>query len=288
MTVESEVEMEEGEIVLLAAVSSGSKEVALPTIISSAGERASRRFLEFFTVTIRNIHTRRAYARAAMSFLSWCELRGVRDMKSIEPMMVAAYIEERGKEKEAQTVKQELAGLRMLFDWLVTGQVIPHNPAHSVRGPRYSYKKGKTPVLSREEAKKLLNSIDVSHVVGLRDRALIALMIYSFARVGATVGMNVGDYYLNGKRWWIRLHEKGGKLHEVPVHHTAEEYLDAYLDAAGIRDQMKTPLFRTTRGRSRKLTENRMQENDALTMVKRRAKTQAFMRRWRRPSATTR
>jgi site-specific recombinase XerC len=200
----------------------------------------------------------------------------VREMKSIEPMMVAAYIEERGKEKEAQTVKQELAGLRMLFDWLVTGQVIPTNPAHSVRGPRYSYKKGKTPVLSRDDAKKLLESIDTSHVVGLRDHALIALMIYSFARIGAVLGMRVEDYYQNGKRWWIRLHEKGGKFHEVPVHHTAEEYLDAYLDAAGIRENRKTPLFRTTRGRSRKLTDNELQEPEALEMIKRRAKDAGF------------
>jgi integrase len=96
-------------------------------------------------------------------------------------------------------------------------------------------------------------------------------MIYSFARVGAVTGMNVADYYQNGKRWWIRLSEKGGKFHEVPVHHTAEEYLDAYLDAASLRSEPKTPLFRTTRGRSRQLTTNGLQEREALAMIKRRA-----------------
>lgn len=248
----------------------------LPRIVTGAGQGATRRFLEFFTVNIRNPHTRRAYVRAAMQFLAWCQERGVYDLARIEPMLIAAYIEQRTKEREAQTVKQELAALRMLFDWLVTGQVIPTNPAHSVRGPRYSYKKGKTPVLSREDAKQLLDSIDTTHVVGLRDRALIALMIYSFARIGAVLSMRVEDYYQNGKRWWIRLHEKGGKFHEVPVHHTAESYLDAYVDASGLREHPRSSLFRTTRGRSRKLTENGLQEPEALMMIKRRARDAGF------------
>src|SRR5204863_6442065 len=130
-------------------------------------------------------------------------------------------------ERSPQTVKQSLAAIRMLFDWLVVGQVIPFNPASSVRGPRYSIKKGKTPVLSAADARVLLDSIDTSHIVGLRDRAPIALMVYSFARVSVVAHMKVKDYYKNGKRFWIRLHEKGSKFHEVPVHHTAEEYLDA-------------------------------------------------------------
>lgn len=198
--------------------------------------------------------------------------------------MVAAYIEQlstqprpgaHGKEQhqaQPQTVKQALAAIRMLFEWLVTGQVVPSNPASSVRGPRYSIKKGKTPVLSGEDARALLASIDTGHVVELRDRALIALMIYSFARVGAVTAMSVGDYYQNGKRFGIRLHQKGGKFHEVPVHHTAEEYLDAYLDAAGIRDEKKTPLFRSTKGTTRLLTGNAFDERAALYMIKRRAK----------------
>ncbi|MBV9470574.1 MAG: tyrosine-type recombinase/integrase, partial [Abitibacteriaceae bacterium] len=113
--------------------------------------------------------------------------------------------------------------------------------------------------------------IETGHVVGLRDRALIGLMVYSFARVGAVTRMQVSDYYRNGKRWWLRLHEKGGKFHEVPVHHSAEDYMDAYLDAAGIRSEPKSPLFRTTRGQSRTLTANGMQEREVLFMIKRRA-----------------
>ncbi len=128
--------------------------------------------------------------------------------------------------------------MKLVFDYLVTGQVVPTNPASSVRGPgpKYVIRKGKTPVLSAEEARILLESIDVSTVVGLRDRALTGTMLYSFARVSAVVGITVQDYYPQGKRSWIRLHEKGGKFHEVPCHHKAEEYLDAYLDAAVFRD----------------------------------------------------
>ena len=239
----------------------------LPSIITDQGEGASRRFFEFFTANIENPNTRLAYARAVWQFLSWCEMRGV-SLQGITPALVSAYRE--GHPGSPQTIKQHLAAIRMLFDWLMIGQVMPSNPASSVRGPKYVIKKGKTPVLSATDTRKLLDSIDTSHVVGLRDRALIALMVYSFARISAVLGMRVEDYYQNGKRWWIRLHEKGGKFHEVPVHHTAEAYLDAYLEAAGIKTDLKGPLFRTTIARSRRLTGNALQRTEALLMIKRR------------------
>jgi site-specific recombinase XerD len=126
-------------------------------------------------------------------------------------------------------------------------------------------------VLSAADARKLLDSIDVSHLVGLRDRALIGAMVYSFARVSAVAGMRVSDYYHNGHRGWLRLHEKGGKFHEVPAHHNAEAYLDAYIAAAGIAEDRKGPLFRTTLGKTRKLTDQAMSRSDVLRMIKRRA-----------------
>jgi integrase/recombinase XerD len=160
----------------------------------------------------------------------------------------------------------------MLFDWLVVGQVLPFHPASSVRGPKHVVKKGKTPVLDAEQARELLDSIDTSHVVGLRDRALIGVMVYSFARIGAVVGMRVEDYYQLGRRSWLRLHEKGGKFHEVPAHHNAEAYLDAYLKAAGITADKKGALFRTAAGRTKTLTANRLHRTEALLMIKRRAR----------------
>ena len=145
----------------------------------------------------------------------------------------------------APSIKQRLAALRHLFDWLVVGQVVPTNPAASVRGPQHVVRGGKTPVLDPAEARTLLDSIDTSKPVGLRDRALIALMVYSFARVGAALSMKIEDVYTQSRRLWLRLHEKGGKEHKMPCHHNLEEYLTAYIDGCGLRDDPKGPLFRT-------------------------------------------
>ncbi|MEZ5935921.1 MAG: tyrosine-type recombinase/integrase [Alphaproteobacteria bacterium] len=242
-----------------------------PPLIAAAGERAERRFFEFFTANIRNPNTRRAYGRAVADFCAWCDDHGVA-LQQIEPILVATYVESIMRRLSPPSVKLHLAAIRMLFDWLVTGQIVAMNPAAAVRGPKHVVKRGKTPVLEAEDARALLDSLPLDSVAGLRDRALIGVMIYSFARVGAVCGMDVQDYYQIGKRTWFRLHEKGGKHHEVPAHHTAEDYVDAYLDAAGLtaRDN-RTPLFRTLDSR-RRLTDRRLQPPEVLAMVKRRAR----------------
>jgi integrase/recombinase XerD len=248
-----------------------SSEPQLPALIGRAGKPAARRFIEFFTVNIRNKNTRKAYARAAGMFLHWCEGQGIDGLGHVQPIHVAAYIEQLGREMSPPSVKQHLACIRMLLDWLVTGQVIPSNPAHSVRGPRHSVSKGVTPVLSSEEATALLAGMDVSTVVGLRDRALIAVMTYTFARVGAVVALNVEDYYSQKKRWWLRLREKNGKVNEMPCHHKLESYLDAYINEAGIADDRKGPLFRAAIGKTKKLGPGKMSRTDVWYMVRRRA-----------------
>lgn len=244
--------------------------VSVPAIIADAGDRATYRFLEFFTANIRNKNTRAAYMRALMPFLAWCEEHG-RGLATLDPVTIAAYIEQLQTTHAKPTVKQHLAAIRMLMDWMVTGGVLPFNPASSVRGPKYVVKKGKTPVLTPEEARLLLDSIDISNLSGLRDRALLAVMVYSFARVSAVTGMNVEDYYQQGKRWWLRLHEKGGKHHEVPAHHNAEEYLDAYIAATGIAGQKGTPLWRSMT-KERSYGENRVSRFDVYRMIKRRVR----------------
>ena len=244
----------------------------IPAIVAGAGDRATRRFLEFFVATIRNPNTRAAYHRAVVRFFAWCEQHGIDELTLIEPLHVAAYVEQLGRDFEKPTVKQHLAAVRMLFDWLVTGGILSVNPAAPVRGPKHVVKRGRTPVLTPDEARQLLDSIDVSTVVGLRDRALIALMTYTFARIGASVAMRVEDYYPEGKRWWVRLHEKGGKEHAMPAHHNLEAWMDAYLHAADLADQRKTPLFRTTRGRTGVLTAEGMTRVDAWRMIRRRAR----------------
>jgi site-specific recombinase XerC len=168
---------------------------ALPGLVTAAGERARVRFLEFFAANIRNPHTRRAYYRAAEEFLAWCASAGVSSIGAVQPVHVATWIEAPTRELAVPSVKQHLAALRHLFDWLVNGQVVPINPAQTVRGPRHVVTSGQTPVLDPAEARALLDSIDVSTQAGLRDRALIGLMVYSFARIGAALGMTVEDVF---------------------------------------------------------------------------------------------
>jgi site-specific recombinase XerD len=249
-------------------VVSGSLE--LPALFAPDKD-AARRFIEFFTANIRNPHTRRAYARAAAEFAVWCEAGDLRELRDIEPVHIAAYIETLQRRLSAPSVKQHLAAIRMLFDWLVVGQVIAVNPASPVRGPKYSVKKGKTAVLSAEEARKLLDSIDSSSHVGLRDRALIALMVYTFARIGAALQMKVEDVYTQKRRTWVRLHEKGGKRHEMPCHHNLDAYFHAYIDASGIGSNTKNFLFPTAQGRTGLLSERPMSQADAYRMIRRRA-----------------
>jgi site-specific recombinase XerD len=239
--------------------------------VVAAGERASVRFIEFFASAIRNPHTRRAYARAAGDFLAWCTGAGVTSITAVQPLHVAAWIELQTQTHAAPTVKQRLAAIRHLFDWLVTGQIVPHNPAASVRGPSHITKQGKTPVLDASEARQLLDSIDVSTPIGLRDRALIALMVFSFARIGAALAMRVDDAYVQQRRLWVRLREKGGKAHAMPCHHMLEGYLHAYLEETGIASDPKGPLFRTIARGTEQLSARPLPQANAYAMVRRRA-----------------
>jgi site-specific recombinase XerD len=245
--------------------------VVVPATIMAAGEHATRRFLEFFAATIRNKNTRMAYYRAVTEFFAWVERHKIGGLVEIEPLHVAAYVEALQTTAAKPTVKQHLAAIRMCFDWLVTGGVLAVNPAHAVCGPKHVVKRGKTPVLTTDQARELLESIDTSTLVGLRDRALIGVMTYAFARIGAVVSMRVEDYFANGKRWWVRLHEKGGKRHEMPAHHKLEAFLDEYLRAAGIGEDEKSPLFRSARGKTGQLNAEAMHRVDAYRMIQRRA-----------------
>ena len=161
--------------------------------------------------------------RAARSFFAWLEQHDIGELTDIEPMHVSLYIEALQTTTAKPTVKQHLAAIRMLFDWLVVGQMLTTNAAHSVRGPKHVVRRGKTPVLTAKEARQLIDSIDTTTLIGLRDRALIGVMTFAFARIGAVVGVRVEDYYPEGKRWWVRLHEKGGKRHEMPAHHKSSK-----------------------------------------------------------------
>jgi site-specific recombinase XerD len=247
--------------------------------------KAAKRVLEFFTGQINNAHTRRAYMNATRRFAAWCAGKDIDELAAVQPFHVAAFVHDLRDELSPPSVKQHLAALRMLFDWLVTGHVIDTNPAHAVRGPRYTVKKGKTPVLTAEEAHILLESIPVTKkpdndeqgpgepdLLGLRDRALIGIMVYTFARVGAALKMKVGDYFVQGRRHWVRLHEKGGKEHDVPCHHNLDQYLHDYIAAAGIADDSDGYLFRSAPRRTGQLSTKPLYQQNAHDIIRRRAK----------------
>jgi site-specific recombinase XerD len=244
---------------------------ALPALIAAGGERASLRFLEFFAANLRNPDTRRAYGRAVAEFMTWCEDNQVRSITAVQPLHVSAWIEQQTHEHAAPTAKLRLAALRHLFDWLVTGQVLPTNPAGSVRGPAHVVKAGKTPVLAPEEARALIDAIEITTPVGLRDRALIGLMVFSFARIGAALGMKVEDVFTQNPRLWVRLCEKGGKAHVMPCHHNLETYLTAYIEGTGLAEDPRGPLFRTIGRGTGLLTRTPLPQANAYAMIGRRA-----------------
>ena len=242
-------------------------ELVLPRLIVDAGPVAVARFLEFFAARIANRRTRAAYGRAVGQFLAWCAARGLA-LTAVSPLHVAAYI--RTHPGSAPTVKQHLAAIRMLGDWLVVSQVLPVNPAAAVRGPTHVVTTGAMPVLSPAEARRLLEAIDTGTLAGLRDRALVSVMLYSVARVSAVIGMRRQDYFRQECQGWLRLHEKGGTRHDVPAHHRAEEAVDDYLARAGL-DAATAALFQSVDPAGRRLTGRVLSRRLVLAMIKRRA-----------------
>jgi site-specific recombinase XerD len=243
----------------------------LPVLIVAAGQEAEQRFLEFFLAQIRNPHTRAAYLRGILHLLDWCAAAGLR-LQEVRPLHVGAWMEalERAGFAKA-TRKQWLAAGRKLFDWLAVGGLLPHNPAACVSGPKEVVRRIKTYVPEPEEARRLFDAIDTSRAVGLRDRALLGTLLYAFARVSAAAAMRVEDYYPRGKRWWLRLHEKGGKVHDVPAHHQLEEWMDAYLAATDLRERPQGPLFPSLDHKTKLLSQRPLLRGEVYDMIRRRA-----------------
>jgi integrase/recombinase XerD len=210
-----------------------------PALITRASPSTRKKFFEFFTVPIRNANTRAAYYRAIQQFLAWVERAGYQDLEDIEPITVAAYIETLQRHAAPPTVKQHMAAIRMLFSWLTEKGVLGMNPAREVKTERFSRTEGKTPAFVEGEVQKLLEAVETSTHTGLRDRALLGVLAYTFARIGAVVNLKVQDYYPSGKRFLLSFKEKGGKEKELPVHHKLEELLDQYLKASGLEQERR-------------------------------------------------
>ena len=241
----------------------------LPPAIERAGEHARAKFIEFFVNQIANDNTRAAYGRAAKDFFYWCESKQL-ELDDVKPVHAGAYV--RTHPGSDATVKQHLAALRTLYDWMSSQGAATLNPFATVRGPKLSRQTGSTPDLAPKEVQRLFEAIDLTKLSDLRDRALLAAMLYTFGRVSAVLGMRVRDYAPagSGKRV-LHLREKGGKRHQVPAHHQLREYLDAYITTAELWDNPDTPLFQSVT-RSGELSGNRLKRQRAWEMVQRRCK----------------
>ena len=246
--------------------------LVLPPSVAAADGHTQEAFVNFFFADIRNSNTRAAYLRAVARFLRWLEEHSL-DLFTVRPLHASAYIEELLRELSPATVKQHRAALVRLFDYLVSSpSPLSYNPVRPVRGPKQSSRRGKTPAISTEEVQTLFESIPDDTLSGIRDRALIATLLYSCARISAVVSMQVEDYIENdiGSRSF-RLSEKGGKHHVIPAHHKAQACVNAYLRRGNLVQAGKTPLFRSI-SREGTLTDNQLDRVSAWKMIKRRCR----------------
>jgi integrase/recombinase XerD len=237
-----------------------------PAIVKAAGKGAKFAWEEFFQAEIANAYTRKNYMHAVRQFLAWVEERNL-ELPRVSPGDVGEYLQ--GLELATPTKKLHLAALRRFFDRLVNRHVCVINPAATVKAERYSVVEGKTPEIGVAQARTLLNSIAVSDPVGLRDRAILAVLVYTAARVGAVAKLNVKNLIHDGSQYTLRFSEKGGKSREIPVRHDLERLLLGYIQAAGITEG---PLFRTANRKTKTLTKNAITGIDVCRMMKRRLK----------------
>jgi site-specific recombinase XerD len=240
----------------------------LPQLIADGGHGARFAWEEFFHGHVRNTHTRRSYQRSARHFLHWGQSRGLA-LHTIAPAHVGQFLDE--LPDAVASKKVYLAGIRHLFDMLVMRHAVVLNPAASVRTERYQVIEGKTPEITVDQARRLLASVKIDSVVGLRDRAIIAMLIYTAARVGAVARLRLRDFYDSGDQYCLRFLDKGGKSREIPVRHDLQGFLFAYITAAEIgHAPTESPLFRSTIRRTKILTNRGLTADDIGRMVKRR------------------
>ncbi len=243
---------------------------ALPSLVEQGGNAARFAWDEFFYAEHHNPHTQKAYMAAVKKFLAWCEGQGL-ELLTITPGLVGQYLVGLGGSAAKRNL--HLAALRGFFDRLVQRHVVILNPAASVRGVKDTVMEGKTPEITIDQARTLLASIDTSHLLGLRDRAVLATLAYTACRGGAVAKLRLQDFQSDGSQYVLRFQEKGGKSREIPVRHDLEGFIRAYLDAAKIEMEGKdSPLFRAGNGRTKRLTGNAMSSKVICELVKRRLK----------------
>jgi site-specific recombinase XerD len=261
-----------GDLVPVTAVTVTQKsgQGGLPAIVRDASPQAAFAWEEFFQGSVPNPHTRRAYEAAVRKFLAWCEDRKL-ELTQITPGHVGQYLDQ--LDVTTPSKKVHLAALRRFFDRLVNRHAVIINPAATACTERHQDVEGKTPEITAADARTLLASIPTTNLLGLRDRAVIGVLIYTAARVGAVAKLKRKSFYHDGTQYCLRFVEKRGKSREIPVRHDLELFLLKYLQAAGLGDESgDRPLFRSARRATGQLTDRGMTDNDMGRMVKRRLK----------------
>lgn len=251
-----------------------------PALIAQAGPAARFAWEEFLYGAVRNPHTRRGYARATRRFAAWCEAQGLA-LARVAPADVGRYLD--GLPVGASSKRIDLAALRRLFDLLVQRHAVVLNPAACVRGERLVVVEGRTPEITVEQARRLLASVKATTLIGLRDKAILSVLVYTAARVGAVARLRVGDYDDIGDQHGLRFREKGGKLREIPVRHDLQRLLDQYLAmrAETGPDPLApdAPFFPTALRRTGRLTSRPMSPDDVSRVVRRRMRDAGLPRR---------
>jgi len=239
-------------------------------LVTKAGCRTEKHFLDFFA-TLSN-KTREAYFLAARDLLNWAEnTAGIDQLTDITSAHIDAWRDQLEVRKlSTNTIRLRITAIRRLFNWLAADNTLPTNPAAFTKQPKPT-RTIPTPILSLDEIQRIIARIPCDTIGGLRDRALIGVMVYAFARISAALNMNVEDVYTKGEDLWIRLHEKRGKLHEMPCHHNLKAWLITYIEETGIASDPNGPLFRHLDRQSQKLSEIRLVPQDALKIVRHRA-----------------
>jgi integrase/recombinase XerD len=279
------VKVSPGSVVLSGSTAS------LPELVERAGGAARFAWDEFFYAEHHNPHTQKAYQSAVRRFLAWAEGQGV-ELIAITPGMVGQYLVALGGSASKRNL--HLSALRGFFDRLVQRHVVMLNPAASVSGVKEQVVEGKTPEITLDQTRKLVASIkttyqveskgkkaeDVTHVVGLRDRAILATMRFTACRAGAVAKLRLQDFQHDGEQYVLRFQEKGGKSREIPVRLELQREILAYLEAAGIAAESKDrPLFRSTVRKTKQLTANALTTKDICNLVKRRLKDAGLPKR---------
>lgn len=242
-------------------------EIEVPALVLEGGSNAKYAWEEFLYGEIENAHTRRAYGKAVSDLLAVADQAGL-TLQQISPKFVRQHFERMKAGTSVPTRKLRLSAVKRFLDIAVTRHAISLNPALSVRGEKHQTIEGKTPEITPAQAAKLLKSCDEKSLIGLRDKTIIAILIYTAARVGAVAKLTLADFVTTGTLYALKFKEKGGKDREIPVRHDLEALIKKYIERSGI--SKSSPLFPSAIGKSGKLSSSEMHPNDLRRMLKRR------------------